>query len=124
MLSSDYMDLTSGEQKYSYLYIKDVARLFNVAVNSLAENGVYNISSTAQRSLKEVLNLIREYINPSFKLNWGSLPHRKGQSMLNGGDMKKTINAFHCIEDRDWEQNLYKTIEYYKNKYSLNHDGQ
>jgi nucleoside-diphosphate-sugar epimerase len=122
MLTSDNMDLTSGEQKYSYLYIKDVARLFSIAVNSLAENGVYNISSTTQRSLKEVLNLIREYINPSFKLNWGSLPYRKGQSILNGGDMKKTTNAFHYMEGCDWEQNLYQTIEYYKKKYSLNND--
>jgi nucleoside-diphosphate-sugar epimerase len=122
MLTTDNMDLTSGEQKYSYLYIKDVARLFSIAINSFAENGVYNISSTTQRSLKEVLNLIREYINPSFNLNWGSLPYRKGQSMLNGGDMRKTNNAFHCMEGHNWEQNLYKTIEYYKNKYSLNND--
>jgi nucleoside-diphosphate-sugar epimerase len=117
MLTSDYMNLTLGEQKYSYLYIKDVAHLFNIAVNSLAENGIYNISSTTQRSLREVLNLIRKYINPSFNLNWGGLPYRKNQSMLNGGDMKKTNNAFHFIESSDWEQNLYKTIEYYKNQY-------
>jgi nucleoside-diphosphate-sugar epimerase len=114
MLTSDDMDLTAGEQKYSYLYIKDVARLFNTAVNSHAENGVYNISSATQRSLKEVLTLIREYINPSFNLNWGSLPYRKDQSMLNGGNMQKTNHAFHFTESNDWEQNLYKTIEYYK----------
>jgi nucleoside-diphosphate-sugar epimerase len=116
MLTSDGMDLTSGEQKYSYLYIKDVARLFSAAVDSLAENGVYNISSATQRSLKEVLTLVREYIDPSFKLNWGRLPYRKNQSMLNGGDMQKTIEAFHFTESSDWEQNLYKTIEYYTNK--------
>jgi len=118
MLFSDSMDLTPGEQKYSYMYIKDVARLFALATTASADSGVYNVSSISQRSLKEVLNLVKTKINPSFHLNWGSLPYRKNQSMLNGGIMDKTNKVFHFVESSNWEQNLYHTIDYYQKTYN------
>lgn len=117
MLSTDKMDLTLGEQQYSYLYIKDVANIFLSAIENTAESGVYHIAANVQRPLKDILLEMRDYLNPMFKLNFGALPYRKNQSMINGSINTKTQNAFGVIETSDFKEKLIQTIEYYKGFY-------
>lgn len=118
IMSTDKMDLTLGEQRYSYLYIKDVANVFLSAVEqNNAESGVYHIAADVQRPLKEILLGIRDYLNPEFCLNFGALPYRKNQSMLNGSINTKTQKAFGVIERSDFAEKLIQTIEYYKGVY-------
>jgi nucleoside-diphosphate-sugar epimerase len=114
MLSTDTMDLTDGEQQYAYSYIKDVANFFLSAVNSDSESGIYNIAANKLHSIKEVMITIKDYLNPQFKLNFGALPYRRKQSMINGSINTKTINSFGCISVSDFEEKLIQTIEYYK----------
>lgn len=117
MLSKDCMDLTMGEQQYSYLYIKDVANVLVSSVESHAENGIYNIASDKQKSLKYILNLIKDNLNPTFNLNFGALPYRKGQSMINASYNEKANNAFGKINSTHFNEKLIQTIEYYKEIY-------
>ena len=117
MLTKNEMDLTPGEQEYSYMYIKDVAEIFTSAINSNAENGIYNIAAYQRRSLKEILTVIKEYLNPEFQLNFGALPYRKGQSMVNGSCVNKYEHAFGKTTSNDFNNKLIRTIEYYKEKY-------
>jgi len=114
MLTHESMDLTPGEQQYSYLYVKDIADLIASAIDSDAENGIYNIASTQRRSLIEILSMIKEYLNPSFKLNFGVLPYRTNQSMINGSFMEKTSRAFGNIDCNNFREKLFQTIEYYR----------
>jgi nucleoside-diphosphate-sugar epimerase len=114
MLTKDNMDLTAGEQEYSYMYIKDVARIIVKAVESTAQSGIYNIAAVKCRTLKEILIFIRDYLNPQFKLNFGALPYRNGQSMINASFSEKTNKAFGTIEHSDFNKKLIQTIEYYK----------
>jgi len=117
MISKNSMDLTNGEQLYSYLYIKDVAKVFVSAVKSNASDGIYHIASEKSRSLKEILILIKENLNTDFKLNFGALPYRKNQSMINSSFMEKTKQAFGNIDTNDFNEKLIQTIAYYKETY-------
>jgi nucleoside-diphosphate-sugar epimerase len=108
------MDLTFGEQQYSYLYIKDMARSFLLAVESDAKDGIYNLASDTLRPLKDIILAIKDYVNPNFQLNFGVLPYRKNQSMINGSINTKAQNTFGIIEASDFTEKLIQTIEYYK----------
>lgn len=114
----DHMDLTAGEQKYSYLYIKDVTNVILSAVKGNAESGIYHITSDKLRSLKSILVHIKEYLRPEFCLNFGALPYRKNQSMINGSVNLKTRKAFGDFEVSDFSSKLIQTIEYYKAIYN------
>jgi nucleoside-diphosphate-sugar epimerase len=114
ILTKDSMDLTPGEQEYSYMYIKDVARFILTAVESTAQSGIYHIAADKCRTLKEILNFIKDYLNPQFKLNFGALPYRIGQSMINASFIDKTTTAFGKIDPSDFKEKLIQTIEYYK----------
>ncbi|MDR3118499.1 MAG: NAD(P)-dependent oxidoreductase [Mediterranea sp.] len=118
MLSTDAMDLTGGEQQYAYSYIKDVATIFLSAVDSDSESGIYNVAADKLHSIKEVMLLIRDYLNPGFKLNFGALPYRRKQSMVNGSINTKTIRSFGRVSVSSFEDKLIQTIEYYKAIYN------
>lgn len=114
MINNKSMDLTPGEQKYSYLYVQDIANLFQIAVESNADCGVYHIASDEVRQLKTILENIKEKVSPSFKLNFGALPYRTNQSMINGSDNSKTKKAFGNYELSDFNEAINRTVEYYK----------
>lgn len=117
MMFNQSMDLTSGEQQYSYLYIKDVAYFFLTALESNSKSGIYNIASDSPISIKKIILLIRDYLNPNFTLNFGAIPYRKNQSMLNGAVNKKAKDSFGPIYFSDFSEKLIQTIEYYKGIY-------
>lgn len=118
MLFEEHMDLTPGEQKYSYSYIKDVAGVFLTAVGGEAESGIYHIASNNLRSLRSILTSIKQYLNPDFHLNFGALPYRKNQSMVNGSVNSKIHHAFGDFEKSDFSDKLIQTIESYKTIYN------
>lgn len=108
------MDFTAGEQRYSYLYVGEVARIIVHAANIEAPDGVYNLSSATTISIRELLEKLRDYIRPSFQLNFGALPYRLGQSMLMGGDNTKLSKNICTVNDSDFDERLKQTVESYK----------
>ncbi|GHV49177.1 CDP-abequose synthase [Bacteroidia bacterium] len=115
---SGYMEMnfTKGEQVYSYLYVKDFANAINLILKKKGESGIYNLSSSKHRKLKDILNHIKMQINSECKLNFGILPYRPNQSMYMGGDSSLFIKKFGDFETLNFEQHLYQLIEYYKKR--------
>jgi nucleoside-diphosphate-sugar epimerase len=70
------------------------------------------------RSLKTILLKIKNYLDPDFRLNFGYIPYRKNQSMINGSINTKTKQAFGRFEISDFDEMLIRTIEYYKKYYN------
>lgn len=106
-------DFTKGEQKYAYLYVKDFAAIMNKVVESSIQSGVYNVSSNESRSIKSLIEEIRDYINPNFVLNFGVLPYRENQSMHMEGDSEKLFSQIGRIDLTDFRKALVNTLEYY-----------
>lgn len=116
MLTTNSMDFTSGEQKYAYLYVKDLAlALLKLIEKDNPESGIYNLSSSQPISLKEMITKIRDYLNPAFELKFGNLPYRLQQSMHIEGDVSKYEGNIGKINDSDFWEKLLKTVDYYKN---------
>lgn len=109
------IDCTFGQQRYSYLYVKDFAEAVKKIVKSDGNySGIYNISSNHPIKLRTLLEMIKEKTNPNFQLNYGALPYRSGQSMHMEGDASKFQSQFGDIVLSDFENKLEKTINYYK----------
>ncbi|WP_295794821.1 NAD(P)-dependent oxidoreductase [Mucilaginibacter sp.] len=113
---SDEIDLTLGAQKYAYLYVDDLGLAINKIINSQGNPGTYNISGASLLALKDLIQRIRDYINPKFKLNFGALPYRPNQSMHIQGDSAKFVEAFGAFEVSNFDKSLLKTIDYFLKK--------
>lgn len=112
------MSFTGGDQQYAYLYVRDFAQAVKKIVESDRDNsGIYNISADHAIALKEILQKLKERINPNFKLNLGALPYRPFQSMHIEGDISKYRHVFGEIDTSGFDEKLETTIHYYQNKY-------
>lgn len=113
MKVENQMDLTKGEQKYAYLYVKDFAVIMNSVITNSIQSGIYNISSNESRTIKSLIEEIRDYVNPNFVLNFGALPYRENQSMHMEGESKKLFSQIGKINPTDFRKALVNTLEYY-----------
>lgn len=116
------MNLTPGLQRYAYLYVEDFSKFVTKIVfeSRSSISGIYNISSTNTISLKELVEKIRNKINPSVKLNFGALPYRPYQSMHIEGDITKYKSIFGDISFSDFDDKILTTINYFISKLSMN----
>jgi nucleoside-diphosphate-sugar epimerase len=116
MLTTEQMDFTPGEQKYAYLYVKDYALIMKKIITMPVESGVYNISSNQTRTIKSLVENIRDYINPEFILNFGALNYRNNQSMHMEGDILKLCSQIGEVEFTDFNEALHNSLNYYIKK--------
>ena len=109
------MDFTAGEQKYAYLYVKDFSELIFKIVSMPIASGIYNISSTQSRSIRSLIEEVRDFIAPTFQLKFGTLNYRPGQSMHMEGDMHKLTAQIGDVTFTDFNVALHNTLTYYLN---------
>lgn len=117
IFTQDSMDFTPGEQKLAYLYVGECAKAIEMPINITGKSGIYNVCSNNPLSLKELVTMIRDKIKPTFKLNFGNLPYRYGQSMYMEGDTSALQRNIYKLNTANFEQRLEETIDYYINKY-------
>ena len=116
MVNKNQMDFTPGDQKYAYLYVKDFALLMNKLLVMSIQSGIYNISSNKTRTIKSLIEDIRNSVNTNFVLNFGALKYRNNQSMHMEGDILKLSSQIGEIEFTDYTIALQNTIKYYLKK--------
>lgn len=120
MMTSDSMDLTPGEQKLPYLYVGECAKAILSPLKSKDRSGVYNISASNPQPLKDLVQTIREKVNPCFKLNFGAIDYRYGQSMYMGGSTEKIARELYVIDSSNFNEHLDETIKFYMKRYGRN----
>ncbi len=108
------VDFTPGEQKYAYLYVKDLTDMLMQVIKSEALSGVYNVSSTHPIPIKHLIQTIHRLLDSQSQLNFGSIPYRVGQSMHIEGDMTKFDKFIGTFEESNFETCLLKTVESYR----------
>ena len=107
--------MTPGEQKYSYMFVKDFTLIILKIINSNVESGIYNVSGDELISLKELVDLIGKKLNSSPKINWGALPYRLNQSMHIEGNTSELRNQIGEYKLTSISDTLDRVIFHYKN---------
>lgn len=107
------MDFTLGEQTYAYLYVKDFALIIDKIVALEIKSGIYNVSSDIVRSIRSLVEEVRDRINPNFQLNFGALKYRDNQSMHMQGSINKLKSQIGKLEFTDFSIAIENTIKYY-----------
>lgn len=118
IINKEVLELTPGEQRYAYLYAGNLGLICEKFISGNADSGIYNISSENAISIKELIETIRDAIDPTYPLIFGKLPYREGQAMHMQGDMTKLNNAMGKIQFITFQTALQKTILYYKNLFN------
>ena len=118
MCTQASMDLTLGEQRLPYLYVGECAKAIVSPLQTGDKSGIYNVCADNPRPLKELVTMIKDKVNPAFKLNFGALPYRFGQSMLMASHTDKLARNLYTLDTTSFETHLQETINHYVNLYT------
>ena len=105
--------LTAGEQRWDYLYVDDaVDALVRAALHSGAE-GVYNLASGEAHPVREIVETIRDAVDPALPLRFGALPYPPGQTMLLVGDTSRLRADTGWAPRTPLAEGLERTVRWY-----------
>ncbi len=119
ILKNKEFNTTPGEQEWDYIYSLDCAKaLYQIALNGV-DGETYVIGSGSTRSIKEYITIIKNYINPDYKINFGKLDYDDNQIMYLCADIKKLEKDTGFVVETEFEEGINYTIEWCKKYGSL-----
>jgi len=114
MLKNEPLELTMCEQKYDYLFIKDLVYSIGLILENKIPADVYNLSGDSSHKLYSVIKKIKDIVNSNSIINFGKLPYRQNQPMHIEGDSFKFLSRS-SLSLTPIEDGLRVTVEYYRN---------
>ena len=103
--------LTTGEQKWDYLYVEDAAEAICRAGCESNARGVFNLASGQARSVRDIVTMIRDLIDPRLPLGFGEIP---------GGGVNLESDITPLQQTTGWtprvslEEGLARTVAWYR----------
>jgi UDP-glucose 4-epimerase len=104
------MDLTEGVQKWSYLYITDLAEALLVCIKN-GLSGIINCGNPEPVLIKEVVLKIASLMGREDLLNFGAIPYRNDQVMLMS-PVCETLSSVGWHPRVDINEGLYQVVEW------------
>lgn len=80
LLAGQRPSLTACEQTWDYLHVDDAAAAFE-AVAARSANGIFNLASGVELPLRQVIEMVRDLVNPQGELGFGEVAYRPDQVM-------------------------------------------
>jgi len=81
LTKGEVMELTKGEQEWSYLHAFDLARAFQAVIEHKSISGTVNVGNPHTVNLKDAIGVIANQLGAEGLLNFGALPYRPDQVM-------------------------------------------
>ena len=106
--------LTSGEQEWDYLFVEDAAEAIYQTAATENASGVFNLGSGESRSVRSILERIRDLIDPLLQLGLGEAQPAPGQQMRLQTSIDRLSRATGWTPQIDLEEGLRKTVDWYR----------
>lgn len=114
LLEGAIPSVTAGDQQLDYLFVQDVVEgIWQLAMDSNTD-GIFNIGSGQVHTVKEVVECIRDLINPHLRIGFGEVPYYQNQPMHWQADITKLQESIGWKPRTSLRAGLAKTIEWYK----------
>ncbi|OGG03463.1 MAG: hypothetical protein A3F83_13285 [Candidatus Glassbacteria bacterium RIFCSPLOWO2_12_FULL_58_11] len=117
LLAGKSPELSSCEQVWDYLYVKDIPRLIELVLNADSRFcGSFNLCSGVPVKLKEVVNALSSIIGEPAEPLFGVLPQRKNRLSRLEGDNRKFQDTFGWCELTPLSLALVETVTWYRGR--------
>lgn len=104
---------------HDYVYIDDVVNAYLLAAtqNSISRQGIYNVGTGIQTSLREVVGVAKKLMKITDEPCWGSMPNRTWDtSRAWVSDSRKIQSQLGWRSHHNLEQGFQKTIEWFRDQ--------
>jgi UDP-glucose 4-epimerase len=113
LLNGERPALTAGDQLWDYLHVNDASRAF-VAVADAGVTGIFNLGSGVAVPLRNVIETIRDLIDPGLSLGFGEVPYRPDQVMRLHADVKELRLATNWQPMIDLQSGLRELVNWHR----------
>jgi len=102
----------SGTASREFLYVEDVAKTILMVAEKLDESGPFNLGTGVETSIKELVELIREFTGFGGRIVWDKTkPDGQPRRYYDMSLLKEKLNY---IPDTLLEEGLKRTLDWYK----------
>ena len=115
LLSGERPSLTRGEQICDYLHVVDVARAVAACLEG-GVRGIFNLGSGRAVTLRTIVELARDAIDPTLKLGFGELPYRADQIMRFEADISALTRATGWQPSIDLTDGIRGMVDWYRQR--------
>ncbi|MGD0207893.1 MAG: NAD(P)-dependent oxidoreductase [Verrucomicrobiota bacterium] len=105
--------LTPGKQLWDYLYIDDIVDALRLVANLQRVGGTFNLGCGEPRRIREIVEFVRDQIDPSLQIGFGDIPYREGQAMSLQVNNRRLRDATGWSPKVPLEVGLRKTVQWY-----------
>ncbi|MDN5006365.1 NAD-dependent epimerase/dehydratase family protein [Bradyrhizobium sp. GCM10027634] len=110
--SGQHMALTACEQRWGFLYARDAAAAFRLAVTHDAARGIFNVGSPDAPPLRETVTKLRDLVDPRASLGFDELAYRPDQVMVLAADVSRML-ALGWKPEVPLDEGLRETVDWH-----------
>ena len=89
LLAGERPSLTAGAQAWDYLHVADAAEALLRLGTAPRVAGAYNLGSGQARTIRAIVEMTRDLIDPRLPLGFGEVPYRPDQVMHLEADISR-----------------------------------
>jgi UDP-glucose 4-epimerase len=105
---------TAGEQRYDYLYVDDVAEAVHRVAMTAQATGFFDLGSGRGVAVREVIERVRDLIDPGLPIGFGDVPYAADQVMR----MEANIDSLQRLTDWqpqiDLDTGLRRAVDWFR----------
>jgi len=110
--------VTAAEQLWDYIYVEDAAAAVVAVARSPSANGVFNLGSGTAPRLRDIIEGVRDAIDPALPIGFGEVPYRPDQVMHLEADIARLTRATGWRPKIELAEGIRRTVDWYRK-----HDG-
>lgn len=114
LLRGEKPALTPGGQNWDYLFGPDAAEAVCRVAEEPGARGLFNLGSGQARTLKTIVEAVRDQINPALPLGFGEVPYRPDQVMHLEADVSRLRAATGWSPATSLEEGLRQTVAWHR----------
>jgi nucleoside-diphosphate-sugar epimerase len=106
--------VTAAEQLWDYIYIEDAAAAVVAAARTDSARGVFNLGSGTAPRLRDIIEMVRDAIDPGLPVGFGEVPYRPDQVMHLEADIRRLSGATGWRPGVDLAEGIRRTVDWYR----------
>ncbi len=116
LLDGKMPTLTQGKQQWDYLFVQDVARAIWQTAKTSSVQGIFNLASGHAIPIRQIVEQIRDLIDPSLPLRWGDKQTTLDYPTDLRADISRLQNAIDWSPQTSLDEGLKQTIAWYRSE--------
>ncbi len=106
--------VTAAEQLWDYVFVEDAARAVAAVARERGASGIFNLGSGTAPRLRDIIERVRDEIDPALPVGFGEVPYRPDQVMHLEADIGRLVAATGWQPRVGLAEGVRATVDWYR----------